>query len=565
MRYSDRGGSGFGGSLDDELQAGQSAVRDFGPGSIDMLLDRIAEAREGGAQASAGEVVTLMELCKDARGFSQMRELAEIFAGLDEFEIATLQAQARIDSGACRLAVHGLRRLFNMASDHGTARQKSEVLGLLGRAYKQEFVSRAAADLDEGAIEALKRSVEYYQQAYDSNPAWHGANLAALAWRAEREGIALDIGAEAVGRKLVADLAGETPGPWITAALAQGFMAQGDWISGRSRYREYFDRLAALKGRSAAFMIYGDLRQLSEIWLADTGDVPDTHEILAELRRMMARTVLPGCGEGEAGRLLDALDAPGVDPEEELQAMVAEGRIVTVAEMESVIRNSAVVAQVSDAYGRPHGSGFLLDGAPFGAPAGQPVLVTNNHVVATEPRRRNQLSPDGARVHFLSWDDAPRGGFRIAKVLAESPPGEAGYDVTVALLEGLADSAPRAALKRPAETFVRPGPGAGPLGRVHPVGHPDGGPLSLSLSGNELVDHELYLGDRGVRRMHYRANTKPGSSGCPVFSPSGHVVGVHRAATRRPLSGTLMRHGPNYYANEGVGIGCVIAWFQGQA
>ncbi len=562
MRYDDRDGPGFGATLDDELQAARAAVRSFGPSSIDTLLDRIAEAREGGAVAGAHEVVALMEVCKAARGFAQMLELAEIFDGLDDVEIRTLQAQARIDTGDCRLAIHGLRRLGHRLEDGGTPDRISEVTGLLGRAFKQEFVACAAAADRAGAERALRQSAACYRKVYDLDPAWHGANLAALAWRAEREGIALDIRAADVGARLVVDLAGLTPDPFTVAGLAQGYMAQGDWISGQSRYEEYFRRLAALKGQSAAFMIYGDLRQLSEIWLADKGDVPETREIIDTLRQAMARTVLPGCSDGDAERLLAALDAPGVDPEEELQAMVATGQIVTVEEMRAVIRNRDVVARVSDAFGKARGSGFLLDGAPFGTPGRQPVFITNNHVIASDPVLQSQMDPGNARVHFLSWDHAPQAGFRVGRVLMESPPQE--YDITIALLEALPGDAPFATLRTPAERFLRPSPAAGPLGRVHPIGHPDGGPLSLSLAGNELVDHELHLGNRGVRRLHYKANTRPGSSGCPVFGTEGHLVAVHRAATGRSLAGTRIDHGPHYYANEGIGIRCILEWYQGR-
>jgi endonuclease G len=99
---------------------------------------------------------------------------------------------------------------------------------------------------------------------------------------------------------------------------------------------------------------------------------------------------------------------------------------------------------------------------------------------------------------------------------------------------------------------------------VHPIGHPEGGPLSLSLAGNEVIDHDLFRGPRGVRRLHYKANTKEGSSGSPVFGESGQVVAVHRAMAKQPIAGTSVQHIPTYAANEGIGIGCIISWFQGR-
>ncbi|EPX85131.1 S1 family peptidase [Salipiger mucosus] len=566
--YEDRKGEGFGPMLDDELQAASEAVRRFGPASIDVLLDRIAEAEEEGARASPDAVASLMKTCRSRRGFAQMRELAEIFAALDDPRIWLFQCQARIDMGDLRLAVHRLHRLLHLV---GRDRKlTSEVLGLLGRAQKQEFVLRSAAGDAEAAEVALRAAMHHYAEGYAHDPAWHGANLAALAWRAEREGFALDDSAAAIGARLVADMeALADPSAWDVAARAQGHMAQGDWRQGRLDYTDYFYRLEEAEGQPAAFHIYGDLRQLSEIWLGDGPGGEGPAKILDTLRKAMATTALPGCDDSDVSDFLSAMQTPGVDQAEafeELQAIVARGELIPVQEMCAIVENRDAVARIADVSGAPRGTGFLLDGAPFGTPGGQPVFVTNNHVLASEPTMSAQRAPEDLRVHFLSWDAAPNAGFTIDRVLAESPvrhaDGTPGHDITIALLKDLPPSAHAARLKVPAEHFLRPTAGGGPLGRVHPVGHPMGGELSLSLAGNELVDHELYKGDRGVRRLHYKANTQEGSSGSPVFGTGGHVVGVHRAATRHPITGSPLPPDPHYHVNEGIGIRCIIAWFQ---
>jgi endonuclease G len=340
-------------------------------------------------------------------------------------------------------------------------------------------------------------------------------------------------------------------------------MAQSDWDSGYSRYEEYFRRLRTIKGRSAAFSLYGDIRQLSEIWLADSGEVPEAAEIVEMLRERMARTALPGVSSQDTSQMLTAIGTMGVDPEEELQAIVASGEIIPVEEMCRVIENRHVVAKVTDPYGSPKGTGFLLDARPLGITDTHAVFVTNNHVVATAPTSEvQQLPPHVARIDFQSWENDSVATFTIKEVKAESPHCE--HDITVCTLEDLPADANVAKVKSPEEHFLRPRVSPGPLGRVHPIGHPEGGPLSLSLAGNEVIDHDLFRGPRGVRRLHYKANTKEGSSGSPVFGESGQVVAVHRAMAKQPIAGTSVQHIPTYAANEGIGIGCIISWFQGR-
>jgi hypothetical protein len=335
-------------------------------------------------------------------------------------------------------------------------------------------------------------------------------------------------------------------------------MAQLEWDSGYAGYVEYYRRLRRVEGRSAAFSLYGDIRQLTEIWLANTGEVPETAEIAQMLREQIPRTLLPGISSQDADNMLAALGTVGVDPEEELQAMVASGEIIPVEEMCRVIENRHVVAKVTDRDGDPIGTGFLLDAQLFGLSGVPAVFVTNNHVIATEPTYEGQIASEQALIEFQSWEEGPA-QFTINYVLRESPKDQ--HDITVCLLNDLPNNVSCASVKSPEERFLPPRPAVGSLGRVHPIGHPEGGPLSLSLAGNEVVDHDLFKGPRGVRRVHYKANTKRGSSGCPVFGKSGHVVAVHRAYTTKKIDGTPVPHAPNYGVNEGVGIGSIVAWF----
>ena len=546
--------------VNEDIDVAIAALQEYGLPAIDGHLDRIAAKVLRGARAREGKVVDLMQACKHARGFRQMLEIAEIFGDMDDVRLVLLKCQARIDTGDYRGATRRLERLRAALGEQGDKTLISETLGLLGRAHKQMFVESHASGEEGRASEHLKWSFDFHRQARDLDLPWHGANLAALAWRAEKEGIELDDRASDIGAALLRDLgAPANPSPWIVAATAQAYMAQGDWISGKSRYEEYFLRLRKSKGRSVAFTLFGDIRQLREIWLAGTGEVPETAEIVAWLQDQIGATVFPASNSQELRTLLSSIETMSGDPMEELQAIVTSGEIITVDEMLRVIDNRHAVAKISDRLDQPRGTGFLLDGSRLGRPD-RAVFLTNNHVIATDPNMAKQITPENANISFESWSTGKTSTFSIREVIAESPCRD--HDITIALLDGLPDGATVATVRTPEEPFLKPQAEPGSLGRVHPIGHPDGGALSLSLAGNQVLDHDLYKSPRGVRRLHYKANTKEGNSGSPVFGRSGQVVAVHRAATKAKILGTPVRHRDDYAVNEGVGIGCIISWFQ---
>jgi V8-like Glu-specific endopeptidase len=80
------------------------------------------------------------------------------------------------------------------------------------------------------------------------------------------------------------------------------------------------------------------------------------------------------------------------------------------------------------------------------------------------------------------------------------------------------------------------------------MGHPGGRDLEFSLPDNKLLE----CNDRVLR---YRAPTKPGSSGSPVFEDNAwEVIGLHHAGdVYEGLDGTS----PAYEANEGIAITAV--------
>jgi V8-like Glu-specific endopeptidase len=86
--------------------------------------------------------------------------------------------------------------------------------------------------------------------------------------------------------------------------------------------------------------------------------------------------------------------------------------------------------------------------------------------------------------------------------------------------------------------------------RVYVIGYPLGQALAFSLQDNKLVGALDPL-------IHYRAPTRPGSSGSPVFDGEWRLVGIHHGG-RIDLA-RLDDPAATYDANEGILISAIRA------
>lgn len=526
----------------------------------------------------------LLKLLRGHRCFATMLDVADVLRDVLSPMGRLYEAQALIDRD--RL-VSARDKLVEIQSDldagkldpdltgEAAARAKqqrqlrSEVLGLQGRLCKQEFVDAYALG-DLGAAEQhLRASMVHYEQGYPLDPAWHGPNLAALAWRAGREKFALGHLPDAIsiGKRLEDAQRALGPvqhlDPWNISALAQARMAQEDWNGGLDLYQSYIRALETRVGQGAAFMLMGDLRQLQEIWQIDQGGEGARGTTLRE----MARCILAN-PDGSVRLTLAAaeslaIDDPAPEPEgHQREAILDDDRTLYSPDvLQKLLDNKDSIGRVR---GRPGsgreglgGSGFVVDAAAIGLEGRGPVLVTNAHVLANDHRHCDAtLLSDEAEVTFEGWTKtAEARTFAIEAQEWESLPKL--YDISVWRLSGFPDGASLAPVVRRANPY--PHPRADPkqrLGTVVPIGHPGGGSLMYTLGSNPIVDHDLHRDQGSPRVVHYKADTKPGSSGCPVFDRSGEVVAIHRASTQSPIPGTPKSHGDGYAANEGIGIHC---------
>jgi hypothetical protein len=180
------------------------------------------------------------------------------------------------------------------------------------------------------------------------------------------------------------------------------------------------------------------------------------------------------------------------------------------------------VCRVRDRRGVTWGTGFL---ARLDTPRVRGVVcITATHVVEAIRGPVNVSFDAGAPP--ASWRNGPlwQSGVEALDItiygLATGPEG-----AVTAQHEKLALNL---AAAEPPEWIALPG-GGRRHPRVFPIGHPRGGPLSISIEDNLLEGTKSPHGTAWRRFLHYRAATEPGSSGGPVLSEDLEVVAVHRA------------------------------------
>jgi V8-like Glu-specific endopeptidase len=198
------------------------------------------------------------------------------------------------------------------------------------------------------------------------------------------------------------------------------------------------------------------------------------------------------------------------------------------------------VCLIEDANGRPRGTAFLV--APD-------VILTAAHVV---DEKFGPLSSVNARFDFIASTETGNlsQGNKVslapAPMLASSPVPELDLAL-VRLAEPIGErSANDDKSSRgwvglgSANTELTPGTA------IAIFQHPEGGPLKVAMSTNSLVKYEERL-----RRILYRTDTSPGSSGGPCFDIDWRFVGMH--------TGHAFQIG-NF--NMGVPSNLIIEWLQ---
>jgi hypothetical protein len=482
------------------------------------------------------------------RGHAWFRELYAVATELErggqkDREVQRQLAQARIEQGATTAAIDRLLDLRDALERELAGREGSstldaeplkfelgEVLGLLGRAYKQLYVDArpTAAEPRQHDFDCAR---EFYRRAFTERLGdylWHGVNYIALLTHAERirQGDPVAYSHEAIKHAEMIASAIEVKErssllqPWDLANRVECMLAIGDNRRAIEAAKTYLD----VPGINA-FNAQSTRRQLIQLWMLNEHDLPGRLILpmitarLAQLGGSARETDLP---PAESSRYEKVYGDTGYQPLQWLRKALERARCV---------------ARLGPDKFEGWGTGFLFDGTWLGAKyASRHLLLTNAHVVSDDAEVQRQFpNPKGHRENtavFLgaaSEDGAAE--LRVLDLIWTSPPAE--LDATLLEIE----KPPARANPPPLADRLPATEGAS--ARLNLIGHPRGFNVRVSLQDNQVID----VGDPYV---HYRTPTDPGSSGSPVFNQKWELVALHHASSKA-LS-----------ANEGVRMDRVV-------
>jgi S1-C subfamily serine protease len=488
----------------------------------------------------------VLRALRAARAFELLGRTADRALAREPGDPTTLCAysQSLIDTGQMHAGIALLQQVLQQPNL--PRMDRLEAHGIAARAYKQIYVDHVKSPHTPPTVREryrpfLEKAVAHYAAVYDPNsPAeqfWNGINIVALLLLAREDGQKIDnptrLEPEEIARRLVAALEPQlatTNDPWIIATSGEALLALRDYEAAAQRLGTF-----ARHGKTNVFMLGSAVRQLEQVWRIAPGH-SSAGAILAVLKAAQigqdeAKFTLPGDDLASLRRFTSSTEYRYTE------TMVDGGNYMKLAELQKVVsRAQGVVGISNSASGNTVGTGFLIRGSDLCESLGNDLyLLTNAHVMSdpdlpgAEP---NALAPKHARAKLeaaagteLKFD---------SKVVWQSPVTQ--WDSCLVKVTDHSPGLVPLPIADPGRTFVTEDPDKpnNPT-RVSVIGHPLGGPLSLSIVG-ALTGANGVLVDHGPRTkteedptyLHYRAPTEPGNSGSPVFeTETWGVIGLH--------------------------------------
>lgn len=505
----------------------------------------------------------LLQELRSLKQFGWMQSIADALIQMNcsTFRIRRQYAQALLDTDHITAAFSVLASLQQdtmEADGKEAATQYKEAKGLEGRGYKQLYIR-------SGNPTFLKQAIACYTTIYEADPEhnlWHGINLVALLYRAERDGINIEdyLNPEDVAESIIYVIEqkyeDQAVNVWDFATAAEACIALNriedalQWLSG-------FTRMPDIN----AFELSSTLRQLEEVWQLTT-DSEAGSLILPVLRAELLKK------EGghvviHVDQLLQEKEAEAINTEiyqsladEDVRDGMTESPVLervfgddsfkTYKWYMSGADRCLSVARIGRDASQGHGTGFLLRGGLLHEKLGDElVVVTNAHVISNDTHE-NALRPEEVTIIFEALDRDME--FTVSELIFTSPSHE--LDVSIVRFdaenqERLKELTKDVNIYRVASLLPRLIDGDKQTQRIYIIGHPGGGTLQLSFQDNALLDHQ-------DPKIHYRTPTEGGSSGSPVFNEQWELVGLHHAGSRTlpKLNGKK----GTYEANEGIWI-----------
>jgi endonuclease G, mitochondrial len=237
--------------------------------------------------------------------------------------------------------------------------------------------------------------------------------------------------------------------------------------------------------------------------------------------------------------LHDSLETPG-EAEDIFERILGGDELQPIAYLERGFVAARAVARVD--LGSGFGTGFLI------APR---VLITNNHVLpdastASRAKAQFQFEVDLADSELppISYRLRPEQLFYTVPQL----------DYSVVAVDSIALDNPTALA-----TFGHL-PLVGTTGKISEgewltvIQHPDGARKQICVRENQFIKRD---GDK----IWYSTDTKPGSSGSPVFNNDWYVVALHHAGVPANQGGAPVRNSDGsqkWIANEGIRVSRIV-------
>lgn len=483
-------------------------------------------------------VGSILGALRRKRRFNLIARLSEalMHTGQDAPLVRRHYAQALIDRGLRVAPTMVLEALA--ASPSIDPRERAEAHGLLGRVYKQLYVTARAhatdaapdAPVPAGAHMFLTRAINQYRRGYDIAPAenhWHGVNVVALTELAQRDRVPLDkaINPEDLARDILRRLderrqGGRADQPWDVATRIELWLALDRPRDAQHAALDYVNH-----PDTDSFEASGTYRQLVEIWQLRT-DAPPGSTILPLIQSAQLR------GEGGAvglESLVQELDTVQ-RARKHLERVFGDDRTQTIQWYEEGLKRARSVARIERPNGRGHGTGWLVDASEFLPGRPGVLMLTNAHVVNAEGGQA--LLPEQARANF----QGAREIVSFDRVEWSSPVSQ--LDATLLSLSATPSGIDAVPLCRSPLKLQSPPQ------RVYIMGHPGGRDLEFSLHDNRLLACS-------TSHAHYRTPTEGGSSGSPVFDSEGwQAVALHHAGSESMAR--LDDPRATYQANEGI-------------
>jgi len=426
----------------------------------DKLIGRVVTAAPFGSEAVAEPLEDLLRSLDDeptseqtkllldglraGRRFNELQRTSDVLIdlGSENPYVYRQLGQALIEQGSFGLAERTLKYSLDTLKPDG--REKSEALGLLGRLYKQKFVE-SPKETDR-STKLINDAVQKYAEAYPLDPAWHGANLVALAARAQRAKIPLKNADEPseYAARLLKDLHKTDESdwtPWDYASAAEATLATKDFDAAKKYLRQYVNFPRPKKYSVNGFMLAGTVRQLTEVWEISPDDAGPGGQMLSSLIAASLTQAKGGQVDFKRGEF-EAFEAgfESAQEDETLEAIIGDGAPLTIKTMDGLMKRSAFVCQIIDREGyelsgRGTGTGFIVKGKAIDETLGDSLyLLTNNHVLSNDGRQPSVIV-DEADVLFHNWKgEHKEKRFQVDEIITCSD--RAQLDLTLATIKG---------------------------------------------------------------------------------------------------------------------------------